>query len=485
MDQDDLVALARKLKDHEQVTRYAKGDIYLKNAHEDQLSFHKAANRVRVFFGGNRAGKTTCGTNEARWLAEGTHPYRPVPSVPSKGCIVVQDFSTHAKDIINPKIEEWFPPGLATTTDRNQAGAIIYYKLRNGSTIDVKSHEQDIKVFEGSDYDWVWFDEPPPQAIFKALWRGLTDRRGLAYFTGTPITEPWLYDLHQKAQAEHNKGMYWTIFSSIHKNVKNIGAGSIEEGKIRIAEFLDALDPDEREAREKGHFLHMRGLIFKTWSRKHHLIPAFKWPAKWPIIITVDPHPRKPWALSFLGLSPGGYVFLLSSYKVDGVVEDVAEFIFQAKGEIELDGPGDPRVSACWIDNYASVESMIKKNTTIIEELNRLIRHALPAFKPAPKNVEEKISIFKSWLKVRPTKYGDKPIFMMFDIPENRDAVYEIEHYVWASQRGAKRALLKNTPEKDNDDILDSIMQVALALDSKKRQDGPQARPKVHNYAGR
>ncbi len=488
MSQEDLVLMARKFKEHEVVTKYAKGDIYLKNAHDDQISFHKAFNRVRVFFGGNRSGKTTAGTNEARWLSEGTHPFRPVPSVPSKGCIVVQDFSTHAKDIINPKIDEWFPPGLIVATDKNQAGAIIYYRLRNGSTIDVKSHEQDIKVFEGSDYDWVWFDEPPPQPIFKALWRGLTDRRGLAYFTGTPITEPWLYDLHQKAQAEQNKGLYWTIFSSIHKNVKNIGGGNVEEGKLRIAEFLDALDPDEREAREKGHFLHMRGLIFKAWRRNTHLIRPFKWPAKWPIIISVDPHPRKPWGLVFLGLSPGGYVFLLSSYKVEGVVEDVASLIFQTKDEIELDGPGVPKILSCWIDNYASVESMIKRNTTIIEELNAHTYPALPKFKPAPKNVEEKISIFKNWLKVKDSKYGPRPIFMVFDNPENtcpHGFVYEMEHYVWASQRGANRALLKNTPVKENDDLLDPVMQVALVLDSKKRQTDSQARPTVHNYARR
>ncbi len=485
MSQEDLVLVAKKLKEHEQVTRYAKGDIYLKNATDDQVSFHKAVNRIRIFFGGNRSGKTTAGTNEARWMAEGTHPFRPVPAVPSKGCVVVQDFSTHAKDIINPKIEEWFPPGLVVATMTNQAGATVHYKLRNGSTIDVKSHEQDIKVFEGSDYDWVWFDEPPPQAIFKALWRGLTDRRGIAWFTGTPITEPWLYDLYQKAQAGQNKEMHWTIFSSIHKNAKNLGGGDEAEGQARIKEFLDELDPDEREAREKGHFLHMRGLIFKTWRRDHHLIPAFKWPVKWPVFISLDPHPRKPWALSFLGLSPGGFRFLLASYKVEGVVEDVAEFILEAKGEIELAGPGSPRIQSCWIDNYASVESMIKRSTTIIEELNRLVTPTIPRFVPAPKNVDEKISIFKSWLKVTKTKYGDRPGFMAFDIPENRAFIHEIEHYVWASQRGAKRALLKNKPEKENDDILDSIMQLALVLDSKKRQDGFQARPKVHNYASR
>lgn len=485
LSQEELLALAKKFDEHHRVTQYSKGDIYLKNAHAGQTKFHKAANRVRIFLGGNRSGKTTAGTNEARWLAEGTHPYRPVPAVPSRGCIVVQDFQTHAKDIINPKIEEWFPPGLIVATETNQSKAIVHYKLRNGSTIDVKSHEQDIKVFEGSDYDWVWFDEPPPQAIFKALWRGLTDRRGLAYFTGTPITEPWLYDLYQKAAAGNNEGLYWSQFVSIHENVLNLGQGDVEAGKVRIAEFLEALDPDEREAREKGHFLHMRGQIFKTWRRDVHLINPFKWPAKWPMLISLDPHPRKPWALSFLGLSPAGYRFLIASYKIDGVVEDVAEFILQAKGEIQLDGPGVPRIHSCWIDNYASVESMIKRSTTIVEELNRLVTPTIPRFKPAPKNVEEKINIFKSWLKVNPSKYGPRPGFMAFDTPENRDFIYEIEHYVWASQRGAKRNLLKNTPEKENDDILDTIMQLALVLDSKKRQDSSQDRPKVHNYAGR
>lgn len=614
MDHDDLIILAKKFKEHELATKYAKGDIYLENAHPGQIEFHKATNRVRIFLGGNRclaegtlvatpngptkienlmvgsivhdergrpirvqkfwsngtrevaditcggevlasctaehmwlasrtphiemraadfdgestwivrdfglvrvgwganrrqvrtydisvggnnlyflanglvthnSGKTTGGTNEARWMSEGTHPYRSVPTFPNKGCIVVQDFSTHAKDIINKKIEEWFPPGLIVKTDTNQAGAIVFYELRTGSTIDVKSHEQDLKVFEGSDYDWVWFDEPPPQAIFKAVWRGLTDRRGIAWITATPITEPWVFDLYQKATAGQNAGIYWAKFVSIHDNVKNIGGGDVEEGKIRIAEFLDALDPDEREAREKGHFLHMRGLIFKSWSRKDHLIDAFKWPAKWPVMISLDPHPRKPWALSFLGLSPGGYRFLLASYKIDGVVEDVAEFVLNAKNEIELDGQGSPRIHSCWIDNYASVESMVKRNTTIIEELNRLVGSAIPRFKPAPKNVDEKINIFKSWLKVRDSKYGPRPGFMVFDVPENRDFIYEIEHYVWASQRGVRRQLLKNTPEKENDDILDTIMQLALVLDSKKRQDLKEDQPKVHNYIGR
>jgi phage terminase large subunit-like protein len=484
MPQEELVRLARKLQEHEQILQMSKGDIYLKNAHKHQISFHKALNRVRIFLGGNRSGKTTGGANECRWISEGTHPFKTF-RLPNKGCIVVQDFQTHAKDIMEPKIAEWFPPGLIIGKETNSVGAIVKYRLRNGSTIDIKSHEQDLKVFEGSDYDWVWFDEPPPEAIFKALWRGLTDRRGIAWFTGTPLTEPWLYDVYQKAAAASNEGMYWAIFASIHDNAKNLGEGDVEEGERRIAEFLDAFDADEREAREHGRFLHMRGQIFKTWNRGTHMTRPFKWPNAWPVLISLDPHPRKPWALSFLGLTPAGYRILLASYYVEGVVEDVAEAVLSYKDEIELEREGVPKIHSCWIDNYAKVESMIKRGTTIIEELNRLVTPTIPRFQTPPKNVEEKITIMKGWLKPQPSKYGERPGFMVFDNQANKAFVYEIEHYVWASGRGMRRKDLRNVPVKEHDDILDTVMQLGLVLDSKKLQNGGNQRQVVHNFTKR
>lgn len=466
------------------------GDIYLANAHDKQKEFHKSKNRVRMFFGGNRSGKTTAGVNEIRWLAAGNHPYRNF-RVPIKACIVLQDFQTHAQDVILPKIAEWFPPNLIVERVKNQAKVDVKLVLKNGSIIDIKSHDQDIKVYEGSDYDVVWFDEPPPQAIFKALWRGLTDRRGIAYFTGTPIVEPWMYDLYKKAELANNKGTYWAIFAEIHDNKYNIGEGDTAEGERRIEEFLDALDPDEREAREKGRFLHMSGLIFKEFSRETHLIEPFPWPVSWPVIISVDPHPRKPWAISFLGLTASGNKILLRSDLVDGVVEDIAEHILWAKNEIKMDnGASTPKIRECWIDNYANVESMIKSSRSnrgvrILDELNYLIWPTIPKFKPAPKNVEDKIQIFKDWLKPKESRYGDRPTFMAFDVPENRHFIYEMEHYVWAKGRGARRRDLKNVPEKENDDILDTIMQLCLVLGSKKGQDQLMNAPKVHNYLGR
>jgi len=488
--EEELRLLIQGLEKHDRASQYAKGDLYLEGAHDDQIEFHKAKNRVRIFFGGNRSGKSTAGVNEVRWLAEGSHPFRPFRT-PTRGCIVLQDFQTHANDVILPKIDEWFPPNLIKKRVKNQTGTVVKLICKNGTVIDIKSHDQDIKVFEGSDYDWIWFDEPPPQAIFLALWRGLTDRRGIAFITGTPITEPWLFDLYQKAEAADNKGTYWSIFSDIHANAKNLGEGDEKEGLKRIEEFLDALDPEEREAREKGKFLHMAGVIFKGWDRGTHLIEPFQWPAMWPILVSVDPHPRKPWAVSFLGLTPSGNKVLITSSKVDGVVEDVAKHILWQRSELDLDNAfASPNIEGCWIDNYASVESMSLssgrgRGMKIIDELNAYISPAMPKFKPAPKNVDDKIMFFKDWLKVRDTKYGKRPSFLAFDIPENKDFVYEMEHFVWARQRGINKKKYKNVPEKDNDDILDTIMQLCLVLGSKKGEDSRNEPRKVHSYLSR
>jgi len=487
---EELLQLHKAMDSHIEALSYSKGDTYLENAHEQQIGFHKAPNRIRLFFGGNRSGKTTGGVNEARWRATGNHPFQQVRA-PSKGCIILQDFQTHARDIIMPKIEEWFEPGIIVGTEKNQTHAIAKYLIKNGSTIDVKSHDQAIKVFEGSDYDWAWFDEPPPKAIFDAVWRGLTDREGVAWITGTPIVEPWMHDLCMKADIDDRKGLYWYTYVDIKDNAKNLGEGDEKTGLRRIEEFLDTIDPEEREAREKGKFLHMSGLIFKQWARKDHLINKFPWPHTWDIIISVDPHPRKPWAISFLGLTPSGNVILLTSDLVDDVAEGIAQHILWTKDQITLDREDSkPRIRACYIDNYSNVESMIKKGAsgravTILDELNHHVTPTIPRFRPAPKNVDDKIAIFKDWLKVKDTKYGKRPMFMAFDIPENKRFIYEIEHYVWSKMRGARKNQYKNQPEKENDDILDTIMQVCLVLGSKKGQDTRNDRPKEHSYLRR
>ena len=151
----------------------------------------------------------------------------------------MQDFENAAKNILEVKLNEWCPKGEIEKLERNQIGAIRKIYFRNGSTIDVLSHDQDIKVFEGSDYDFAHFDEPPPRKIYTAVWRGLTDRGGIMFVTATPLSSPWMYNEYMKAV--EGDPLRWFVFVQTKDNAKNIGEGDVELGLKRIDEFASLL----------------------------------------------------------------------------------------------------------------------------------------------------------------------------------------------------------------------------------------------------
>lgn len=436
-------------------------------SHLGQLEFHKAKNRVRLFLGGNRSGKTTAGTIELLWRLGGIHPFQ-TTATPIKAMLLAQDFQTHVKDILIPKLLAWAPRDFFTNVEKNQQGTPVKFICKSGSTLDIKSQDQDIKVFEGSDYDYVWIDEPCQQNIFTAIFRGLTDRGGLLSFTGTPLTFPWIADLYNQAHRENNTGMYWSKFINTYDNAVNLGEGDLVLGQKRIKEFESTLGVDERAARIEGKFLHLQGLIFKEWDRKHHLIDNFKWPNRWPIWVTIDPAQAKPWAVSWIGFTPSGAKILIRSDLVNGVIEDVANYLITVRDEIVLDDDKQkPLISRVIIDNAANVDSMINRNTTVTQELNAHIRPLFPNIESGPKNVKEKINIFKMWLKPTQTSYGMRPQFFVFK-DDNDRFVHEIERYSWKTNRGKIHEGFKEAPVKKDDDVIDTVLQVALIVGSRE-----------------
>lgn len=432
--------------------------------------------------GGNRSGKTTGGTAESLFFALGTHPFFKIKT-PNKGVVIGQDFENHVKNILEPKFNEWAPKGSIIKEERNQNGAWRKIWLNCGSVIDFLSHDQDLKVFEGSDYDWAWFDEPPPRNIFKAVWRGLTDRGGYCWVTGTLITEPWIAQTIKKP----DKNM-WFVFADSYDNAKNIGQGDENLGKQRLLEFENELDPDEREARISGKSLQLQGQVFKDWDRSIHLISPFPWPSNWPVIETIDPHAQKPWAVAWIGITPSGRKILLRSGLYEGVLETIADQILAERMEIEIEHDFKINITRCIIDNHASTPMWSKSNTdptakrlSVRQELENMIgpSNGGPRIEVAPKNVQHKITLTKRWLKVDEDKDTN---FYVFDIAENERFIFEIENYVWDRKRGRESGL-KDQPLKKDDDILDAIMQVAITVEPKQQQGG--SRPQPVRYASR
>lgn len=469
----ELASIAKKLSEIDQANKKRSLDKYLETANPGQLQFHQAQKRVRFYLGGNRSGKTTGGTAEELFYALGVHPFKKI-KLPNKGAVILQDFENHCRNVYENKVKEWCPAGAIVKEERNQNGAWRKVTFNTGSTIDIFSHDQDIKVFEGSDYDWAHFDEPPPRQIFNAVWRGLTDRGGDAWVTATPIVGPWMYAEIKKA--EMGDPLRWSLYVDTEVNAKNIGGGDAELGKKRIEEFMAMLPEEEREARKSGKFLQMQGLIFKDFDRSHHMIKPFPWPSEWPIWESIDPHPAKPWAVSWIGVTPNQTLILLRSGLFDGVVDEIADQILYERSQIEIMHSRQLRISRCVIDNYASAPLMSRSYTdptarrrSLREELEALI--GPPRVEVAPKNVRQKIDLFKQLLHISTVEGQRESGFYAFDIPDNERFVYEIENYVWDTKRGGVLKGLKDTPLKENDDVIDTVLQVCLALPKQSTQE--------------
>lgn len=467
--------MAKHSEDLKRANEYQKQEKYLQNAHEDQLMFHKEKSRIRWALAGNRMGKSTCGINEAIWLATGTHPFRKI-RVPNKGLIIIPDFENHGKNILEPKLNEWLNWDKdVASVERHQGGALKKIRLKIGSTIDVLSHDQKQIVFEGTDYDWAMFDEPPSEKIYRAVWRGMTDRGGCMFMTATPLASQWMFKEAQKIKSEQDSIAKIIEFKP-YCNAKNIGEGDIALGRKRLDELYSQYDEQELSARRDGQFIQLQGLIFGGWDRSTHLINSFAIPKHWNIYESIDPHPQKPWAITWIAIAPNGCKILLHSLYAQGTVDDVANEILLNRQQLQIEDGLQPRVIRCLIDNASSVPLWSKSFTdptarriSVREELENLIgpRTGGPRVEVAPKNVQGKIDLFKRWLTVRNRNDRKRADFYVMDTPDNEHFVDEIEMYVWSRYRGGDReGDFKIQPVKKNDDLIDTVLQVALTLGS-------------------
>lgn len=472
--QDELLQIAQQVVDLKKSRQAKKLDDYLKTMHEGQKEFHKLNKRIVFSFAGNRSGKTTAGAVELIWICMGIHPYKK-NKAPLKTAVIGPDFENWAKQIFEPKIREWSPSNCIRKIERHQGGAIKRIFWTTGSTTDVYSWDQDQMVFEGSDYDLIWFDEPPPQWIWKAMWRSCVDRGGRMYMTGTPLMSPWLYEIYQQMKNHDDPIRDYVKFPRFI-NAKNIGDGDEKLGLKRLEEFASEFNEEEKAARIDGEFVQVQGLVFKDWDRAKHVIPKFDLPQQWTIYESIDPHPHKPWAVCWIAVAPNNAKILLKSIYAEGVIDEIANQIIYARGEIPMIKGTSARIARTLIDNASSVPLWQKSATdptarriSVREELENMIgpRGAGgPRVEVCPKNVAHKIDILKRWLHTKDYNGVKRPDFFVFN-DMNEDFISEIENYVWDRYKARQDGGLKDKPVKKHDDLLDAVMQVALVIGSK------------------
>lgn len=249
----------------------------------DFLNLYDSKYRVQLVIAGNKFGKSTVGAIKSLSYAFGKKIWgdqkENTIKTPNRGCVFAEDFDSH-KEVTVPTILTWAPPDLITREYRNTSGQTIQLNLANGSIIHFRTYEQGFDKAEGKDWDWVWFDEPPPRDLYVAVFRGLVAKGGILFLTATLVKEGWIYD-------EITHPFVKTFEGSIYDNTW-INSQARED-------FISSLSEDEKQVRILGKPLTLVGLVYKEFRDSFpFVIPAAERPLEYPIIRGVDPHERKP-----------------------------------------------------------------------------------------------------------------------------------------------------------------------------------------------
>jgi len=381
-----------------------RAQIFRYSEHEKQVMFRDSAARTSVFIGGNQSGKTTALLLKMISWAEGYYPWTgrrvrrldgtPV-TPPVRIMIGAPDFANAVAGNIVPKMKDLIPFDVfVKRQERMQGGVVHKLEWWNGSEIKMMSYQMEDFAWEGYTWDVIGFDEPPPHSKYIAAKRGCVARNAPAYFSFTPISEPWIKDkMLDSLDAVH---------CQTGRDLKKISRSSVfvvnvdflenpyitDEGK---QEFWDQLNDEQRESRIHGNYAHLLGRVYKEYEEGIHVLPddyfrafseALEDPQEgatppwtdWPCGVVCDPHDRRPYAMGFFVVSPTNEMIFF---------EEVPTFDFH-----------ESRSSPYVMQDYADMISAVEKlhphfywyimdphfgnspkattGTTLIEEFSRL-----------------------------------------------------------------------------------------------------------------
>lgn len=298
-----------------------------------QLAFHKAAktHTYRVIAAGNRFGKSVASVNEMKWLATGTHPYRQMP-IPNKGIMYGESFSWLSK-VFEPKVMEWVNPNLLDSKKPfvyNNQNGLVQINWACGSVTYVGTYEQNIKKAEGTDLDYVGYDEPPTRKLWVANVRGLVDRKGIAWIAATPLSEPWIYDELWLPGLTGEKPHVKCISGKSSDN-PNLPDGSLD---LYFSDYTE----EERRVRYHGEFATLSGLVINTYNPMISDIDDFVLDENFAIYEGIDPHSHKPHAVLWKAIDRDGFRFVCNELSFEGNMENFASAIMENRNKLERYG---------------------------------------------------------------------------------------------------------------------------------------------------
>lgn len=449
------------------IDKYNVGD----KIHEKQMAFHKCDKRNRWVFGGNRSGKTECGAVECVWLARGIHPHKN-----NRNNVFIWAVSLSKqvqRDVAQNKIlhylkPDWIKDVIMDTGSKDypENGIIDYIIVENvfggESKIGFKSCDQGREKFQGTSLDYIWFDEEPPEEIYKECKMRVVDRCGEIFGTMTPLKGlTWVYNTIYLNESEDSEvwcqTMEWEDNPFLNQD--------------EIKSLKSTMSEEELESRCYGKFIAKGGLVYPEFNPDIHVIEPFDIPKEWQDNISIDPGLNNPLSAHWYAVDYDGNVYVVAEhYEADrdiiyhsNAIKSICERLnwkvgFGGKIEALIDSAANQKTLAS-IKSITEIffENGIAVNTKINKDLYAGINRVKSFLRDA--NGRAKLFVFKNCSNmIREIKgyFWNKN-----DMPTKKDdhALDELRYYIMSKPDGPKINKPKSQIEKDKEKFIRRLEQ--------------------------
>lgn len=293
------------------------------------------------------------------------------------------------------EIKKWWPKGRYETFKLGR-NYVCQYKVGDW-ILDVMTNDQDIKQFEGGTFGGIVFDEPPKESIWAASISRLR-LGGILLVFMTPLTEAaWFFD---KVVPQHKDSIF---YASMEDACKTHGVrGHLEHDHIQ--KMIQNMSPDEIEARAYGRAMYLKGLIFKTFDPKVHILKDFERPPLHSTIYNVvDPHADKPFFSIWAYPRKNGDLIIFDEHPNEDFFKmHNCQWTREDYKRMYLEKETGYRVKRVIDRHFADTVTAANKKT-LRQELNEIGMNYEPSYS-AQEEIETGIIKVREYLKFDPTK---------------------------------------------------------------------------------
>ena len=415
--------------------------------------YHMSHAKFRFMSGGNRSSKTHSAMMDLALYALGLHPLRDTP----KKCVIwacTVNWDMVGEVLWGEKLSEMIPRDRLATISWHNKGQNIprMIRLTNGTRVIFKAYEQGREAFQGKSINACYCDEQSKSdslGIFQEIQARLVDSGGFYSHSMTPLIPcPWMEErISNPTSADA------FFYANLNDNRVSRG-GYIQDEQIDMMIADWALEV--QETRIKGLFASFEGVIYQSFARSTHVIPAFPIPADWDRYRAIDFGYNNAFACIWMARSPDSVWHVYREHHHSGkLLKWHAEQIISQSGAQMIPHPIKP-------DHWESVGgeryvfTCADHDAQDVAEMNAL---GIPST-PARKDVLLGIEAVRTAMKI---KGNGKPRFLVHDCCP----VTITQHAGYRWKEGTEKSDGKEEPMKKNDHLCDCTRYVIFAVDGK------------------